>query len=81
MFFFFKIQSFLFYLGWRHVDWMCEEQKTYSIHSFFVRQRRTTNSIGQNTAKASVIQVIHVASLDHTYTGTNTSSSPARTIV
>jgi hypothetical protein len=33
---------------------------------FFVGQTTTTtNSIGQNTAKASVIQVIHVASLDH----------------
>jgi hypothetical protein len=32
---------------------------------FIVWQTTTTNSIGQNTEKAYVIQVIHVASLDH----------------
>jgi hypothetical protein len=51
-----------------HIDRICEEQ-IYSIHYFFVRQTMTTNSTGQNTAKASVIQVIHVASLDHTQSG------------
>jgi hypothetical protein len=59
---FFLKYSLIYSIQDGHVDWMCEGQ-IYSIHYIFVRQTMTTNSIGQNTAKASVIQVIHVASL------------------
>jgi hypothetical protein len=56
---FFLKYSLIYSIQDGQADWMCEEQ-IYSIHYFFVRQTMTTNSIGQNTAKASVIQVIHV---------------------
>jgi hypothetical protein len=56
---FFLKYSLIYSIQDGHVDWMCEGQ-IYSIHYIFVRQTMTTNSIGQNTAKASVIQVIHV---------------------
>jgi hypothetical protein len=65
---FFLKYSLIYSVQDGHVDWMCEEQ-IYSIHYFSVRQTMTTNAIQQTAAKASVIQVIRVASLDHTQSG------------
>jgi hypothetical protein len=61
---FFLKYSLIYSIQDGHVDWMCEEQIPFII--CFVRQTMKTNSIRQNTAKASLIQVIHVASLDRT---------------
>jgi hypothetical protein len=71
-----------FYLG-VGPGWGDKEYSSYlvifHILSFFVEWKTTTNFIGQNTAKAAVIQVIHVPSLDNTEYQVH--CCPARTIV